>query len=178
MSPFTPLRLPNGAVIPNRIAKAAMEENMADAVQGGLLERLLRLYQAWADGGAGLILSGNVMVDRRAMTGPGGVVLEDDSQLDKFRRWAGNRRCSGGAQFWLQINHPGRQMQASLGQPTWAPSAVALELGSALADVAPSRGKWASGRSPRWCAASPMRRGWPSRPASAAWRFMPPTATC
>jgi 2,4-dienoyl-CoA reductase-like NADH-dependent reductase (Old Yellow Enzyme family) len=31
MSPFEPLTLPNGSSIPNRIAKAAMEENMADA---------------------------------------------------------------------------------------------------------------------------------------------------
>lgn len=129
MLPFQPLKLPNGAVVPNRIAKAAMEENMADHEQGPS-EELMRLYRAWADGGAGLILSGNVMVDRRAMTGPGGVVLEDDRQLDKFRRWAQVGR-SNGAQFWLQINHPGRQMQSSLGQTSWAPSAVALELGRA-----------------------------------------------
>ena len=31
MSLFSPLALPSGAVIRNRIAKAAMEENMADA---------------------------------------------------------------------------------------------------------------------------------------------------
>jgi 2,4-dienoyl-CoA reductase-like NADH-dependent reductase (Old Yellow Enzyme family) len=88
----------------------------------------MRLYQAWADGGAGLIITGNVMVDGRAMTGPGGVVLQDDQQLDKFERWARIGR-SAGAQFWLQINHPGRQMQSNLGQKTWAPSAVPLELG-------------------------------------------------
>ncbi|NVJ11571.1 2,4-dienoyl-CoA reductase, partial [Myxococcus sp. AM001] len=75
MSAFEALQLPNGSVIPNRIAKAAMEENMADASQGPSAE-LLRLYQAWAEGGAGLLLTGNVMVDRHAMTGPGGVVLE------------------------------------------------------------------------------------------------------
>lgn len=34
-----------------------------------------------------------------------------------------------GAQMWLQINHPGRQMQANLGQQTWAPSAISLDLG-------------------------------------------------
>jgi 2,4-dienoyl-CoA reductase-like NADH-dependent reductase (Old Yellow Enzyme family) len=60
MSPFEPLQLPNGVRIPNRIAKAAMEENMADAEQGPS-PQLMRLYQAWAEGGAGLILSGNVM---------------------------------------------------------------------------------------------------------------------
>lgn len=127
MSPFQPLQLPNGAVLPNRIGKASMEENLADTSQGPSTE-LLRLYRAWAEGGAGLLLSGNVMIDRRAMTGPGGVVLEDDAQLDKFREWARIGRAQG-AQFWLQINHPGRQMQANLGQPTVAPSAVALDMG-------------------------------------------------
>ncbi|MBU1285016.1 MAG: NADH:flavin oxidoreductase/NADH oxidase family protein [Gammaproteobacteria bacterium] len=127
MSAFEALQLPNGSVIPNRIAKAAMEENMADASQGPSAE-LLRLYQAWAEGGAGLLLTGNVMVDRHAMTGPGGVVLEDERQLDKFREWARIGR-SKGAQIWVQLNHPGRQMQANLGQQTVAPSAVALELG-------------------------------------------------
>jgi len=129
MSPFKSLVLPNGSLIPNRIAKAAMEENMADALQGPSND-LIRLYSVWAEGEAGLLLTGNVMIDSRAMTGPGGVVLEDERQLDKFRRWAQAGRAKG-AQFWLQINHPGRQMRMSLGQMTWAPSAVALELGGA-----------------------------------------------
>jgi len=128
MNIFDSLLLPNGTRIPNRIAKAAMEENMADTDQAPS-EALMRLYQAWADGGAGLIITGNVMVDRRAMTGPGGVVLEDDSQLARFRRWAQIGR-SRGAQVWMQINHPGRQMRANLGQQTVAPSVVALNLGT------------------------------------------------
>ncbi|MCU4582169.1 NADH:flavin oxidoreductase/NADH oxidase family protein [Acinetobacter gyllenbergii] len=127
MKVFEKLVFPNGSHIRNRIAKAAMEENMAD-LNHAPSEELMRLYQAWADGGAGLIITGNVMVDRRAMTGPGGVVLEDEKYLDTFKRWAQIGR-SKGAQVWLQINHPGRQMQANLGQETWAPSAVALDLG-------------------------------------------------
>lgn len=128
MALFTPLTLPNGTSIPNRIAKAAMEENMADADHAPS-DALLRLYDAWAQGGAGLILTGNVMIDARAMTGPGGVVLESDAHLARFRRWVETARAKG-AQVWMQLNHPGRQMQAALGQPTVAPSAVALELGS------------------------------------------------
>lgn len=128
MKLFTPLALPNGAVIPNRLAKAAMEENMADADHAPS-DALLRLYEAWAKGMAGLILTGNVMVDHRAMTGPNGVVLEDDTHLDRFRRWAQIARAHG-AHAWMQINHPGRQMPAALGQTTLAPSAVALELGA------------------------------------------------
>ncbi len=127
MSLFSPLTLPNGAVIPCRIAKAAMEENMADD-RHGPSDALIRLYRRWADGGAGLIVTGNVMVDRRAMTGPAGVVLEDDRALSRFQAWAAAGRA-GGAQLWMQLNHPGRQMPAVLGQETVAPSAVALQLG-------------------------------------------------
>lgn len=125
---FAPLTLPNGICIPNRLAKAAMEENMADADHAPSAA-LLRLYRAWAEGGAGLILTGNVMVDARAMTGPAGVVLEDERLLDRFQAWAAAGRAHG-AQLWMQINHPGRQVPAALGQPTLAPSALALDLGA------------------------------------------------
>ncbi len=128
MTLFTPLTLPNHTLIPNRIAKAAMEENMCDADHAPS-DALLRLYQAWAQGGAGLILTGNVMVDRRAMTGPGGVVLEDARHMDRFKQWAQVAR-SGGAQVWMQISHPGRQMMAALGQATWSASAVPLDMGN------------------------------------------------
>src|ERR1700738_2416271 len=104
-----------------------MEENMADDAHAPSAA-LMQLYRAWADGGAGLILTGNVMIDRRAMTGPGGVVLEDMSQLGAFRNWARIGRAKG-AQVWLQLNHPGRQMMRNMGQETWAPSAVPLDLG-------------------------------------------------
>lgn len=81
---FTPLTLPNGSVLPNRLAKAAMEENMADVgqVPG---PALYRLYQSWAQGGVGLIITGNVMIDGRAMTGPGGVALEANTPLAPLR---------------------------------------------------------------------------------------------
>lgn len=128
MNVFDTLLLRNGSSVPNRIAKAAMEENLADADHTPS-DALIRLYSAWAQGGAGLLLTGNVMVDGRAMTGPGGVVLEDARRLDRFKQWASAGRANG-AQFWLQINHPGRQMPASLGQPTWAPSAVPMDLGN------------------------------------------------
>ncbi|MCU1760711.1 NADH:flavin oxidoreductase/NADH oxidase family protein [Pseudomonas sp. 14P_8.1_Bac3] len=128
MSPFQTLNLPNGQTLRNRIAKAAMEENLADTEQAPSAA-LFRLYQAWAEGEAGLLLTGNVMIDRRAMTGPGGVVLEDERDLQRFRQWATVGKA-GGAQFWMQLNHPGRQTMANLGQQAMAPSAVALDLGS------------------------------------------------
>jgi 2,4-dienoyl-CoA reductase-like NADH-dependent reductase (Old Yellow Enzyme family) len=123
----TPLSLPNGAVVPNRVAKAAMEENMADAgqVPGAAIRAL---YAAWARGGAGLILTGNVMVDGRALTGPGGIVLERDTPREPFAAWSRAARAHG-AQVWMQINHPGRQVFAAMKGQAWAPSAVALDIG-------------------------------------------------
>lgn len=127
MSPFNPLTLPNGSTLNNRLAKAAMEENLA-ADNHGPSAQLIRLYQAWAEGEVGLMITGNVMIDRRAMTGPGGVVLESAAQADQFKAWA-QAAQSKGAQVWMQINHPGRQMPGNLGQPTVAPSEVAMDLG-------------------------------------------------
>ena len=125
-SPFAPLTLPNGTVLPNRLAKAAMEENLADAgqVPG---DRLVTLYRRWAEGGAGLLLTGNVMVSPDALTGAGGVVLEADTPLAPFRRWTEAGR-SGGGQFWAQINHPGRQVYAEMGEEAVSASDVAVEI--------------------------------------------------
>jgi 2,4-dienoyl-CoA reductase-like NADH-dependent reductase (Old Yellow Enzyme family) len=126
MTIFTPLRLPNGTMISNRLAKAAMEENLADTNQAPG-DALCRLYERWARGKAGLIITGNVMVDGTAMTGPGDVVLEDERHLPAFERWAACAR-SGGAQVWMQLNHPGRQVYAALGQPAVAPSPVPVDI--------------------------------------------------
>src|ERR1700739_920266 len=104
MNPFSELVLPNGTIVANRFAKAAMEENMADEDHAPS-DELIRLYKSWADGGVGLIITGNVMIDRRAMTGPGGVVLESEASALRFIEWAKTAR-SGGAQIWMQINHP------------------------------------------------------------------------
>lgn len=128
MNLFNKLILPNRNVIKNRIAKAAMEENLSD-YEHTPSEAIFKLYRAWAEGGAGLIITGNVMIDSKAATGPGGIILEDDKNLSKFKEWA-KIITSQGAQAWMQINHPGRQMPKDLGQPTIAPSAVSLQLGA------------------------------------------------
>ena len=124
---FKPLTLPCGETLSNRLAKAAMEENMADSGQiPG--PTLLRLYQRWAEGGTGLLITGNVMVDGRAMTGPGGVVLDKNSNLAPFKIWATAAKQND-TQVWMQLNHPGRQVFAAMGGDVLSPSNVALDLG-------------------------------------------------
>lgn len=89
---------------------------------------LFRLYRRWSDGGAGLIITGNVMVHAEALTGPGGVVLDARAPLEPFREWATVAK-SGGATVWMQINHPGRQVRADMPGVAWGPSAIRVDLG-------------------------------------------------
>jgi 2,4-dienoyl-CoA reductase-like NADH-dependent reductase (Old Yellow Enzyme family) len=124
---FSPLVLRSGGTLRNRIAKAAMEEGMAGGSQLPD-ERLISLYRRWGSGGAGLLITGNVMVHAEALTGPGGIVLDDRAPLDPFACWAQAGKA-GGAAMWMQVNHPGRQVQARMPGVVWAPSPVAIELG-------------------------------------------------
>jgi 2,4-dienoyl-CoA reductase-like NADH-dependent reductase (Old Yellow Enzyme family) len=124
---FSPLVLRSGTTLGNRIAKAAMEENMAGSAQLPD-ERLTSLYRRWGAGGAGLLITGNVMVHAEALTGPAGVVLDDRAPLEPFRRWAEAGKAEGAA-VWMQISHPGRQVQARMPGVVWGPSTIAVELG-------------------------------------------------
>lgn len=117
-----PLALPCGVTLPNRIAKPAMAEAM-----GGRKhrpgERLVRLYRRWAGSGAGLLLTGNVMIDRRSLGEPGDVVIEDDRDIEALAEWATAMR-SGGAVALVQLNHPGRQAVPAASKRIVAPSAL------------------------------------------------------
>jgi 2,4-dienoyl-CoA reductase-like NADH-dependent reductase (Old Yellow Enzyme family) len=124
---FSELVLRSGGTLENRIAKAAMEEGMAGSSQLPD-ERLVSLYRRWGAGGAGLLITGNVMVHAEALTGPSGVVLDERAPLEPFTLWAEAAKA-GGAAVWMQISHPGRQVQAAQPGVVWAPSAVAVELG-------------------------------------------------
>jgi 2,4-dienoyl-CoA reductase-like NADH-dependent reductase (Old Yellow Enzyme family) len=104
-----------------------MEEGMAGRAQAPD-QRLITLYRRWGAGGAGLLITGNVMVHAQAVTGPGGVVLDERAPLEPFRAWAAAGKADGAA-MWMQISHPGRQVPA--GQPgvVWGPSAIGVDLG-------------------------------------------------
>ncbi|QIS03180.1 NADH:flavin oxidoreductase [Nocardia brasiliensis] len=121
------LTLPCGQVLPNRLMKSALSEGLAD--QGGSPgQRLERLYTRWGTGGFGLVVTGNVMVDRGHLGEPGNVVIDDDRDLDGLSRWAKATK-DGGAPIWMQLNHPGRQANplATRTRPV-APSAIAPKI--------------------------------------------------
>jgi 2,4-dienoyl-CoA reductase-like NADH-dependent reductase (Old Yellow Enzyme family) len=88
---------------------------------------LIQLYKTWAQGGTGLHITGNVMVDRRYLERAGNVVLEDDKNLALFRTWA-KQGTTGGNHLWVQLNHPGRQCPKMVCKTPLSPSNVQLEM--------------------------------------------------
>jgi 2,4-dienoyl-CoA reductase-like NADH-dependent reductase (Old Yellow Enzyme family) len=61
----SPLRLPSGAVLKNRVAKGAMSEQIAGR-NGERTSGHERRYERWGASSAGLLISGNVAHRRRA----------------------------------------------------------------------------------------------------------------
>lgn len=115
-----PLTLPSGLTLPNRIAKAAMTENLADRTNQPT-DRLEELYRRWAAGGSGLLVTGNLMVDRRFLERTRNVVA--DRHLD-VTRLARVRAAAGATPMIAQLNHPGRQTNRFVATTPVAPSAA------------------------------------------------------
>jgi len=122
-----PLRLPCGAVLPNRLCKAAMTEGVADEHLRAT-PRHDTLYRRWSEGGAGLLLTGNVQVDRRVLERPANVAIDmsdaithDAEARSRLARWA-KAGTVGGNHLWMQINHAGRQSPRYVTMQPLAPS--------------------------------------------------------
>ena len=124
-----PLTLPCGATLPNRLSKAAMTEGLATA-QGVPTPELERLYGIWSDGGAGMLLSGNIQIDRDHLERPGNVIVDSEPNPEMqaaLASWA-KAATRNGNHFWAQISHAGRQTQKIINKTPKAPSAVKLGL--------------------------------------------------
>ena len=117
-----PLTLPNGFLIPNRLAKAATSETLA-TYSNNPTEKHIRLYQRWAASRIGMIITGNIMIDRRALGEPGNVVIEDERDFAILQKWA-KSVTEQGSQLWAQLNHPGKQSPKGLNVRNISASAV------------------------------------------------------
>ena len=122
-----PLDLPCGVRLPNRISKAALSEALGDR-DNSPDERIVALYRRWAEGGYGLLVTGNIMIDRAQLGEPGNIAIEDDRDLPQLTEWTKSAN-DGGAAIFAQLNHPGRQANLfDIGHRPVAPSAVPLSL--------------------------------------------------
>jgi 2,4-dienoyl-CoA reductase-like NADH-dependent reductase (Old Yellow Enzyme family) len=122
----SPLDLPCGARLSNRLCKAAMTEGLADEYNRAT-EAHVRLYRRWSHGGAGLLLTGNIQVDRWHLERPGNVAIDDNGGFEQLKAFA-RAGTEAGNHLWAQVSHGGRQTPLSVNPAPLAPSAVALEM--------------------------------------------------
>lgn len=126
-----PLTLPCGVELPNRLLKSAMTEGLATP-EGYATTRHNTLYQRWALGGVGMLVTGNVMVDKRYLERPGNVIIDASDKHQTARdialsNWA-TAATAAGNQAWVQISHPGRQCTRFVASEPVSASAEQLEL--------------------------------------------------
>ncbi|KAI0090298.1 hypothetical protein BDY19DRAFT_764453 [Irpex rosettiformis] len=147
---FTPIQLPCGRTIPNRLVKASLYEHLSTFWGGPPNTDHLGLYSHWAYGGWGMVLTGNIQVKGDHLTlGRDLAVPQDvDSQQAQkpFRELAGvihgkiqhtDRSDDNGTGndnlAIMQLSHAGRQSTTffggrSLFKPPLAPSAIPVQL--------------------------------------------------
>ncbi|KAL4922588.1 FMN binding oxidoreductase [Aspergillus aurantiobrunneus] len=120
----------------NRLVKAAMAERMADhnAFPTALHNNV---YREWGEGGWGMILTGNVQVDKKYLGDARDVARDPANEAIFLEKWTALAQgcMKDGSSLIMQINHPGRQSPVGAGtrgfcQRNIAPSAILLNLGN------------------------------------------------
>lgn len=126
---LTPFHLPCGQVLRNRLCKAAMTEGVADELNRAT-PRHATLYRRWAEGGAGLLITGNVQVDRRYLERAGNIVIEGEQTAPQRRSLEKMATAgkTGDTRIWVQLSHAGRQTPKLIANEPVGPSAVPLQL--------------------------------------------------
>ena len=104
-----------------------MTEALADDY-GRSTEKLAALYERWSKGGAGLLITGNIQVDRRYIERPGNVCIDgeqDEESLAALRALAkaGQRH---GSRIYVQLGHAGRQSNGMVNMEPVGPGDVRI----------------------------------------------------
>ena len=120
-----PFTLPCGAVLSNRLVKSAMTERISNKHLEPTIGHQ-KLYEAWAKTGAGLLITGNVVIDDKHLESAGNVCFNDAAMLPKLKAWAAAGRKKGN-HIWTQISHSGRQTNIFGAWRPLAPSEIQLK---------------------------------------------------
>ena len=121
---FESLSLPNGQQVKNRFFKSAMHEAMAKR-DNEPTQEYVNLYETWARENIGILVTGNVMVDRKGLAEPGNVVVDEETDKIMLEKWAraGGKKAT---KLIMQLNHPGKQAPKTITKNPVAPSAIPL----------------------------------------------------
>lgn len=108
----------SGRSAPNRFLKSAMSEKFSSWNPHVLEDRglpspgLVNLYRRWGEGGWGILLTGNVMLDYEHLEGPGNAIIPRGSSFsgERFQAFKalGHGANKHGSLIVAQLCHPGR----------------------------------------------------------------------
>ena len=134
----SPLKLPCGVTLPNRLVKCPMQETCATPPNfDPPLDAFRNLYDTWSSAQYGLLITGQVQIDSRYFSIAGDVCAHKDSLsepiLSKWREWASIAQRHG-TPCIVQLAHPGRMSPAGAGtrpadMPALCPSSVPVSIG-------------------------------------------------
>ncbi|KAH7123538.1 NADH:flavin oxidoreductase/NADH oxidase-like protein [Dendryphion nanum] len=133
----SPIELPSGLVLPNRLVKAAMAEGMA--TDSDPTDKHISAYTTWGSGGWGSIMTGNVEVSPVYRESNDTVLAKPSpspTTLSAWKSWSHATQREGSPGI-VQLVHPGRQSPPKAGDrpfsaPAIAPSAIPLNIGDGL----------------------------------------------
>ncbi|KAK4561815.1 hypothetical protein LTR86_004494 [Recurvomyces mirabilis] len=141
-----PLTLPCGLTLPNRLVKCPMQETQAQAPWfDPPMSTFSNLYGLWARSRYGLLITGQVQIDRRFLSIAGDVCCHERSPEPEifalWKEWAQTAQKHG-TPCIVQLAHPGRMSPAGAGirppdMRALCASEVPVELGDSFLD------KWA-----------------------------------
>ncbi|PTB61704.1 FMN-linked oxidoreductase [Trichoderma citrinoviride] len=134
-----PITLRCGLTLPNRLVKASMSEGIATA-KSLPEDKIRNVYQHWAKGGWGMIITGNVQVDDRYLGTANDLAVDsrasDDAIVASWEPWASVCKQHGTPTL-VQLNHPGRQCPIGAGTHGYfsknvAPTSIGLHMGDGI----------------------------------------------
>ncbi|THU99151.1 FMN-linked oxidoreductase [Dendrothele bispora CBS 962.96] len=121
---FSPVPLPYGRVVSNRLVKVAMYEHLASFLGGPPNRNHLNLYSIWAKHDWGMIITGNVQVSDQHLSLGRDLVVPNDICEETLKPWRAlarrihneldGKRMNETLAI-MQLNHTGRQSPNILG---------------------------------------------------------------
>ena len=121
---------------PNRFCKAATTERIASwhpkdtALRGIPSPEFINLYRRWGEGGIGMIITGNIMIETNQIEAPGNPIIPrgcnfSGERFEAFQKLAAAGKAQGSLMIG-QVSHPGRQATASFHKDPVSASDVQL----------------------------------------------------
>jgi 2,4-dienoyl-CoA reductase-like NADH-dependent reductase (Old Yellow Enzyme family) len=106
----------------NKFMKSAMSERLATFTSHNPMERgrpteeLLRLYETWATGDIGIIVTGNIQIKKDHLEATGNTIIDRDLRSDYLADYSklASAAKSCGSLVLGQLSHPGRQVSITI----------------------------------------------------------------